>query len=419
MFPVLAMLAVGGWIVSQKRSAATLEHDITVITSRIRQARAVEDAGLKSRDAEQKARKEKERKIDWKDIAGKINHANAGAMPDMRTMMRMHRLLMDLSAEELCAQLDEIDALDLPDDARWQLQLTVFDILADKEPKLVLERIGRDSKEDDIRMNWQIGSALKRLAEKDPAAAVAWLDKQIADGKMESKSLDGKNQTLIRYEGSLISALFKSDPAAAAARVKTLPEDQREEIFKRGNFHDLAKMDEAAYAKVVRDSLPADKVGGILADTAQFLAMSGGYERVDGFLTSTNASDAEKETIVMEVMKSKPLHDGDSKLGEEEFDKARAWAAGHAPAVVDKATGEALANALRRKNNNFDQVSELVLKYNDASGNDEVLSAFLKNNHMQRGDSEGVMKLIERIKDPALREEIRNLPRYRKQTDEP
>ena len=66
---------------------------------------------LAREEAEEKARKAKERKVDWKDLAGKIGQMHNGSMPDMRAMMRLQRILLDLSTEELNAQLDEIAAL--------------------------------------------------------------------------------------------------------------------------------------------------------------------------------------------------------------------------------------------------------------------------------------------------------------------
>jgi hypothetical protein len=417
IFPLLALLAIGGWIISQKHSAATLEREITVITSRIQQARAVEDAGLKSRDAEEKARKDKERKIDWKDAAAKISQGGDQMIPDMRALMRMQRLLMDLSGEELRAQLDEIDALDLTADTRKQLRNMILGILTEKDPKLAMDLFATDNDEDAFGENWQISEALRKWAGKDPAAAAAWLDKQIAEGKLESKSLDGKNELLVRYESTLIGVLLQSDLAAAAVRVKSLAEDQREEIFQQMVYHNLAKIDQAAYANLIRESLPAGKVGGILANSARFIAANGGYERVDDFLTGTNASDAEKQIIVSEVMQERPRQHG-MKINEEELDKARAWAGGHAPAVVDRATGEVLADSLRT-DDDFGRVTELVIKYNDAAGNDDVLASFLKYQKMRGKNTDEAMKLIEKIKDPALREGVRNLPQYRKQSDEP
>ena len=413
IIPGLALLVAGGWIGSQKKSAASLEREITVISERIRQAQAGEADGLKAREAEEMARKEKEKKIDWKDVAGKIGQMHNGGMQDMRTMMRMQRLLLDLSAEELCAQLDEIAALDIEDSARKQLQGMILGSLAEKDPKLALERFGNSTGDEDSGMHWQLSSALRKWADKDPAAAQAWLDQQIAAGKFSSKSLDGKSQSLVQFESSLVGALLKSDPAAATARVMALPESQREQFFQQGFFFQLQKDSEAAYAKLVRDSMAVDKVGGILASTAGNLAMQGNFERVDGFIANANATDDEKKAIVEQVMKNKITQSIATKTDLEALDKARAWGAGQSPGVVDKATGEALASSTWR-GVDFDKASELALKYHESSGNDEVLAAFLKSNEVQHRSTDKAAALIDKIKDPALQEEIRNLPQYKK-----
>jgi hypothetical protein len=95
------------------------------------------------------------------------------------------------------------------------------------------------------------------------------------------------------------------------------------------------------------------------------------------------------------------------------LDKARAWGASQSPGVVDQATGEALAETLGR-GKDFKTASELALKYHESSGNDEVLAAFLKSIEVQSTAADEAMPLIDKIKDPALREEIRGLPQYQK-----
>ena len=210
-----------------------------------------------------------------------------------------------------------------------------------------------------------------------------------------------------------MGALLKTDPAAATARVTALPESQREQFFQQGFFFQLQKDSEGAYAKLVRDTMPADKVGGILASTAGNLPTQDGYERVDGFIASARATDDEKKSIVAEVVKNKIGRQGGSVIKVADLDKARAWGAGQSPAVVDKATGEALASSLWR-GGDFKSASDLALKYSEASGNDEVLAAFLKSNEVQHKSPDEAKALIDKIKDPALQEEIRNLPQYKK-----
>lgn len=415
ILPALAVLVTGGWIASRKHSAATLEREITIIRERIQQAKAGASGENGAGAAAEKARKEKDKTIDWKDVAGKIGQMRGGGMQDMRTMMRMQRLLLDLTAEELCVELDEIAALDIDEPARKQLQGMILGVLSEKDPKLALDRFGDQLGDEESGVHWQLSAALRKWAETEPAAAVAWLDRQIAGGKLESKSLDGSNRSLIQFEGSIMGALLKTDPAAATARIKTLPEAQREELLQQGFFFQVAEKNEAAYAKLVRDSLAADKVGGVLASAARNLP---DYERVDGFIASVGASDQEKQAIVAEVMKNRMNRRGGSEIPLEELDKARAWGAGQSPAVVDKTTGEALAGTLWR-GTDFKEASELALKYHESSGNDEVLAAFLKSNEVQHRAAEEALPLIDKIKDPALQEEIRKLPQYQKQAPSP
>ena len=412
ILPGVAVLLTGAWIGLQRNTASELRREITVINERIHQARSIADA--EARDGGGKKDKAKTDKIDWKDLAGKMKDMRDGDGQDIRTMMRMQRLLMDLTAEELCTQLDEIAALDIEENVRKQLQGMIMGSLAEKDPKLALERFGKDLQDDEFGVSWQMSHALGKWADKEPAAAAAWLDKRIAEGGMESKSLDGRNSSLVRFESSLVGALLKTDPAAATARVKALNEAQREQFFQQGFFFQLGKESEGTYAKLARETMPADKISGILADTARNLVRQGGFERVDGFIASSAATDGEKQTIVERVLKNKITDSGDGKINTEEMDKARAWGKSQSPAVVDKATGEALANSLWQ-GADYNKASEIVLKYNDAGSNDEVLVTFLKNAGRRHSSTpeekenfEAQSKtLIDRIKDPVQREEIR------------
>jgi hypothetical protein len=410
IIPGLAILGLGGWIGTQKQSSATLEKEITVITERIRQVRSGDGADMQAYQKEQLALKAKEKAIDWKDIAGKMGEMSTGAMPDMRAMMRMQRLMLDLSAEELCAHLDEIATLDIESSARHQLEGMILGSLVEKDPKLALDRAAASMGDEDSGMHWQLGHALRSWADKNPAAATAWLDQQIAAGKFEAKSLDGKNQTLIQLESSLMGALLKTDPTAATARVKAVPESQREEIFNHGFSFQLSKDSESNYAKLLRDTMPADRVGSILADTASTLVMQGNFERVDGFISNAKATDEEKQAIVKEVMDNR-INRGNLKAAD--LDKIREWGSRQAPSVVDEATGSAIASSLWR-GGDFKKASELALQYNESSPNDEVLAAFLKSNQVRNQAAGEAKALIDKIKDPALQAEIRDLPQYKK-----
>ena len=404
----MAVIVLGGWIGTRRHATAVLEQEITVITERIRQVRNGEISAVEGRENESHDGS-KDGKIDWQDVAGKMSRMENGGMQDMRVVMRIQRLLLDLSAEELASQLDEITALDIQDDARRQLQGMILGALAEKNPKLALQHCADAIGDENSGMYWQLGHALQKWADTEPASAVAWLDQQIASGKLDSKSLDGKNQALVRLENSLVGALLKTDPAAATARVAALPESQREQFFQQGFFFHVQKEDDGAYAKLVRDTMPAERVGGILANTAGILAMQGNLERVDALITSSHATDDEKKTIVKEVIKNRVSPDD---LKPEEIEKFRAWGSRQAPDVVDQATGEAIASSLWR-GDDFKTASELALKYNESSPNDEVLVAFLKSDQLRHRAAAEAKPLIDKIKDPAIQAEIRELPQFK------
>ena len=272
------------------------------------------------------SRRDQGGKIDWKTLAGKLAQSRSGGgMPDMRTMMPIRRQLLDMSGEDLCAQLDEFAALDLDNAVREQMRSMILGVLADKDPRLLIERFGTEVGAENSAARWTL-QAFGKWAESEPAAAAAWLDRQIAAGKLESKSLDGENQTILRFEASVLGALLDIDPAAATARVAAMPEDQRMELFQQGYLLHVTPENEAAYAKLLRDSVPPDKAAGLLADKADNLAMQGGYERVDGFIASVNATDGEREAIVFRLMNRKLNTSlrGSNGINVAELDKARA-----------------------------------------------------------------------------------------------
>jgi hypothetical protein len=322
-----------------------------------------------------------------------------------------------MSVEELCARIDEIAALDLDDVARKQALGMVLAHLAGKDPKRVIERFG-DEVGDENSASWGgVYAAFQYWAQKEPAAMAAWLDKQIAAGKFDSKSIDGKNDALIRCESVLVGLLLKTDPAAASARVAALPENQREDFFKYVSNFPPTPEDESAYVKLVRDNLPAGKVVPMLANTAGQLAaqtQQGGYERVDAFIAAAKATDVEKEAIVKQVIQNRMLARGKTNITAEVMDETRAWVARQSPGAVDKATGEALAIMLRHVDDSIKEVSALALQYHESSGNDEVLAALLKSQWLGSTQAEQLSPLIEQINDPALREEIRALPVFKK-----
>src|ERR1035437_702776 len=178
IFPGLAVLIVGGWIGYQKNTAASLLRDISILTERIRHVQASEENQLKSRKAEEKAKQDKEKKINWKDLASKmvpkIGQIRNDTVPKMRAMWRIQSMLMEMSPGELAAQLDEIAKLDLDEESRSNFEFMILGVLAEKDPKLALDRCA-DQLGGEERW-WTLAHAFGKWAGKEPVAAAACFD---------------------------------------------------------------------------------------------------------------------------------------------------------------------------------------------------------------------------------------------------
>jgi hypothetical protein len=133
----------------------------------------------------------------------------------------------------------------------------LFDPLCQKDPAAALTRYLDRIDDLEGMMGMQLNNAIREWSHENPAAANAWFDQQIAAGKFDIKALDGKNRTRKKFESPLIRALISTDPAAAATRLKSLPEDQRVE-FLCGQLSDLKDKDQFAYANLVRSGLPQE-----------------------------------------------------------------------------------------------------------------------------------------------------------------
>lgn len=402
--PALALLAAGIWLGLQHQSLSNVEGRNTTLRERIEAAKHAgpgdeeKGGGAGGKNGKQGGPK----KIDWKDMAMRQRNMNRGENPtDMRAMIEMQRALLSMSAEELIAQLDEIEALDIPEDARASLQGVLVGMLAEKDPKLALDRFGDKLDDERSGMSWQIANAFQQWSKKDPAAAMAWLDARIAAGKLESKSLNGMNDVRQRLESAAITSLIGTDVAAAGERLSRIPEGQRAAIFQNGMLFNLKPGSEKAVADLIRSQVPKDEQTFTLAQSASMLIHQGGYERVGKFLGQIEANSSEREAIVAQAVQSKVMNERDSSKWEGAIADARTWALEQSPDAANRITGQALAQSP-----NFSQAAELALKYQQESGSDEVLVSFLQGG-AYRQNPEAALKLLDKISDPAKREELR------------
>ena len=162
--PVLSLVIAGGWIGSQRVSIGKLEEETVVLRERIELVRnGSMDGGVPTLATRMKGGGEGgEGGIDWKDLGDKLARADHGEMPDMRAMMELQTTLMGLSGEELLAELDRIDGMDLSKDVRKALDGMLIGLLAQKEPKAVLDRFLDRMNDRQSGMAWQLSNAFRQ-----------------------------------------------------------------------------------------------------------------------------------------------------------------------------------------------------------------------------------------------------------------
>ncbi|MFT3990209.1 MAG: hypothetical protein QM680_02250 [Luteolibacter sp.] len=273
--------------------------------------------------------------------------------------------------------------------------------------------IGKDSSQ----MQWYLTSSLGRWADKDLPSAMRWFDEQMAAGTFDSKALNGKSRSLVRFASVIISQLTKNDPQAAIERALQISPEERDNLFQsvfQGSAGTFPESYDGNFAKVVHATLGKEESGKAFASYISMMERRDkDYGRIDQFIANANATPEDKAAIVQQVINS-GTHSGMSEsFDRESFDSARTWAARHSPDSVDRATGEALANTLWR-NQSFEKISAVALDYQQSTGSDDVLAAFLESSSVRYSKNrEPAKSLISRIKDPAVRERIQNLREYK------
>lgn len=345
--------------------------------------------------------------MDWKKIAVQMRDMQqGGGMGDMRAMIRMQQRLQSMTKEELIAALDNIATLDLSTEERLMLEQMLLGPLAQKDPESALtkyiDRIG----EGHGTMGWVLSSAMSEWAKKDPTAAAAWFDQQIAAGKFDSKTLDGKSTARTQFESALINVLLDSDPEAAGRRLATLPADERKDVLNNYSGTPLKEENQVSFAKLVRSQIPEKEQGNVLAQQAARL-VGEDYSKATAFLNRIEATSSERSACVEKAAESRIQSiTFNQKITAKDLDAMREWTTSQAPDTTDRVTGNALARALQGENKmDFAEAADMAARYQDASGGDDVLYSFL-DGHIPREDREQARILAEKISDETRRNEI-------------
>lgn len=345
--------------------------------------------------------------LDWTAIAGHLAEMQkSGGIGDIREITRLQQRLQLMTQEQIIAALDEIATLTLPANARALLEQVLAGPLIQKNPELALTRFLDHLQDEHAPLARQLTGAWRDWAQQDPDKAAAWLDRQLAAGKFESKALDGRNPFRMQFERTLVGALLGSAPAAAARRLALMPEDQRGDVIGNLAPSSLKPENLPAFARLVRKQVPAnDQARTFALHTAQCV-VQGGYPLVSDFLTRIKATPAELLACVEQAVASTILPT-DKKLTREDVDAMREWVNTQVPNLTDAITGKALCAAalMGDRKLTFAEAAELAVQYGQAAANDNVLLALMEN-WGARASKEQARSLADKIADESRRAAI-------------
>lgn len=411
--PAAALVVVIAWNAVGQRSARVADEEKSALRLALDQAKGTgRPASLAERGVAKKSSSSASGgEVDWHGVSRRLaDMQGRGVVTDLKSMLDLQQKLAGMQADELAAALDEIQSLGLPDDERSQLEAMLLEPLIERDPGMALARFADRIGKDEDPVGWQLSSAMAAWAKKDPAAAAAWFDRQIAAGVFESKSLDGRSQARIEFEGALVAELLAGNPDAAGQRIAALPEDQRREALEQIAFSDLSPEAREAYAALVRQLVPADERAGSFTHVISDLVQGAGFDEVDRFLDQIKATPEEREVSAREAANARFGEiAGERPLTRQDVDTMREWIEKQAPGTADRVTGEALGDAAQDGGEfDFDAASKLAIEYHQRSSNDDVMVAFLES-FAARSNVEQALTLVDRIRNPQRRQEILEL----------
>lgn len=390
--PIVASVIFVSLIGGQQRTIATLTEKTTLLRERLAKFAQETKAEGKNRVTET------EKKLDLKSMAKTMKDMeNQQGMGDLRANLRVQIQLMAMSVEELVAALEEVGGLDLSEATSKILRNQLLSLLAKKDPALVLQKFGEELLDNG---GWMARTALSQFAEKDPLAAVAWVDEQAAKGHLENKSLNKDRSPLIAVEAALLQSLLGKQDSLMTERLAALTATERQAVLRQIYLDPKNEAAHLPYAKMVRQGAPSDEQVSILADKFASVVLMGNMDEKEAteFFDNLNSSPEERGLIATQMLRNSMYS---LNGGLNELEKSYHWVKKWAPEESAASMGQALANASIGNDGGGEEKETVdrVLKLRQEGESEELVIAYLKHNRTSNLSSESVRRLFEQISE--------------------
>ncbi len=410
---IAPLLALGGsavWIYSQEEPLADLQEQTKILRERITEVKSLRDkspdSGRTGSPGGKNAQADKyllpDGSLDWEAIAGLMKNNPTGMGGDMRLMLRLRQKMMEMTGEEIALNIAKIRALDLTDEMRVGLESQLIQLLAQKDPEAAMNLVSGSLDQKNSPQSWQMRHAFGEWARKDPAAAMSWMDKQVAKGKFISKSLDPSDNPRLEFETRLMGGLFHDDPAAVRKRLDQFSEAEQHRILQ--DHHGWRKDGKVTkeYLDLVRERGIEDQQASLVGKAVIPNVKQEGFESATKAIAEFNLSPEERKAAV-----NAAVDDYSNRWDGTTADPAEIypWVLKEDPDRAAELTAKALSNQLRMGQEKFQSTFESALKISEDASEPKIMDEFMKNVRNQ-GSLE---QQISHFDDDALRERYKAL----------
>ncbi|WP_234047490.1 hypothetical protein [Luteolibacter pohnpeiensis] len=322
--------------------------------------------------------------------------------------------LAKLSDERLAQELDAIESTGLNDEDKATADRLITEVATTNIPGVFLNKFSDRINPDSQGFHQEaFETALANFASKKPGDAIDWLDRQIAEGGFESKSLDEQVSPYWRFEGHMIWGLLSSNPQAAANRIRNFPENMKQEVltpYKMGRS--IRPEDRVTYVNLVREVLPEQEAIQSIADLIEQFQISDDFSPLPQFTDEIHATSAEMIPIIQRAAQTKFRKLSENrKVKLKDIEAFRKWVGNKLPDQVDQLTGKIIPLALFTQYHalDFEEAAAIAISIHQTDGNDDLLIPLIKASQHDSVFQPIVNKLIDSLTNPETREQMSQL----------
>lgn len=404
----LLLAAAGGvtFFLLQQRSAATLEAENARLSQRIeareKRSEATEDETNSGLSAKLLA---KAGPSGMAKLAAILRGAILGNPAQVRESLMLENQWRTLDSATLGKMIADARAADLSEDDREAVIDMLLEVLVEKDPARAFAVIeegfaGKTPREIQQQLSKRSG-LFEKWIQSDGPQALAWLDRQIAAGLFDSRSLAGTSNVRQVYESLIYQKTKEGSRIAALDPLDRLP------TLQSWRLRDLPLEDQIALAKVARTSgLKPSEVAEVMKPFLNKAMQSGDLAGADAFFEQIDPTPEElphlSETAAGSAMFA--LGKKADQLTGDEVPAIRSW-------LADKSTeGDAYIGSMIGKgfSNGWDagQIYATMERLQKDQPSDDLISTFLigaSEGNKQKLDPATALDFANRITDPGKR----------------